>query len=153
MTIKIVLIAAVVLVALAMLRGHGERHQALRRLGLAAFAALAVASIIQPDWLTWLALRLGVGRGADLLLYALIVVFFSYVATRHMRDRRVDRQLTALARRLALLEAPPPRPAWVEPSAGPGGTASGGAAASAGPGGTASGGAAASESARGSGPA
>ncbi|MDR1188283.1 MAG: DUF2304 domain-containing protein [Bifidobacteriaceae bacterium] len=109
MTIKIVLIAAVLLVALLMLRGQGARRQALRRLGLLAFAGLAVVSILQPDMLTWLAQKINVGRGADLLLYLLIVVFFSYVSTRHVRDQRVLGQLTALARRVALIEAPPPR--------------------------------------------
>jgi hypothetical protein len=109
MDIKIVLIAAVVLVALAMLRGGGARRQALRRLGLLAFAGLAVASILQPDWLTWLAQKINVGRGADLLLYALIVVFFSYISTRYVRDQRTLRQMTALARRIALIEAPPHR--------------------------------------------
>ncbi|MDR2372694.1 MAG: DUF2304 domain-containing protein [Bifidobacteriaceae bacterium] len=111
MVIKIVLIAAVVMVALVMGRGHGARRQALRRLGLAAFAGLAVASILQPDMLTWVAQKINVGRGADLLLYALIVVFLSYVSTRHVRDQRTWRQLTALARRVALLEAPAPRAA------------------------------------------
>jgi hypothetical protein len=107
--IQIVLIGAVALVALVLLRGHGARHQALRRLGLLAFAALAVASILQPDKLTSVAQKINVGRGADLLLYALIVVFLSYVATRRVRDQRATRQLTALARRVALIEAPPPR--------------------------------------------
>ncbi|MDR1635370.1 MAG: DUF2304 domain-containing protein [Bifidobacteriaceae bacterium] len=120
MVIKIVLIAAVVLAALVLARGGGQRRQALRRLGLAAFAAVAVASIIQPDMLTGLARRLGVGRGADLLLYALIVVFFSYISTRHLRDQRTLRQLTALARRVALIEAPPHRRLDGEPSTAPG---------------------------------
>ncbi|MDR1825408.1 MAG: DUF2304 domain-containing protein [Bifidobacteriaceae bacterium] len=109
MFIKIALIVAVMAVALFMLRGQGARRQALRRLGLLLFAALAVVSIVFPDSLTTVAQRLNVGRGADLLLYVLIVVFFSYVASRYVRDRRSAQQLTALARRLALDEAPPPR--------------------------------------------
>ncbi|MDR0626775.1 MAG: DUF2304 domain-containing protein [Bifidobacteriaceae bacterium] len=110
MAIKIVLIAAVVLVALVLAGGHGARRLALRRLGLAAFAAVAVVSILLPDTLTWVAQKVDVGRGTDLLLYALIVVFFSYLSTRYVRDRRTLRQVTALARRVALIEAPAPRP-------------------------------------------
>jgi hypothetical protein len=115
--IKVVLILAVAVVSLFMLRGHGARRQALRRLGLLAFAAVAVVSIIFPDLLTAVAQKINVGRGADLLLYVLIVVFFSYVASRYVRDRRADQRVTALARRLALSEAPPPRGAL--PAAGP----------------------------------
>jgi hypothetical protein len=109
MLIKIVLIAAVLVVGAVLIRGQGARRQALRRLGLVVFAVLAVVSIIQPDLLTWAARKINVGRGADLLLYALIVVFFSYVATRHVRDARTQDQITALARRVALNQAPPPR--------------------------------------------
>ncbi|MDR2453466.1 MAG: DUF2304 domain-containing protein [Bifidobacteriaceae bacterium] len=131
MLIKALLIAAVLLVGGALIRGHGARRQALRRLGLAVFALIAVASIVQPDWLTWLAQKINVGRGADLLLYALIVVFFSYVATRHLRDARAVDQITAIARRLALAEAPPHRAAGAAPPAAggaPPGPAAGGEA-------------------------
>ncbi|MDR2252476.1 MAG: DUF2304 domain-containing protein [Bifidobacteriaceae bacterium] len=109
MLIKILLIAAVLAVGATLIRGHGARRQALRRLGLILFAVLAVVSILEPDWLTWAAQKINVGRGADLLLYTLIVVFFSYVATRHVRDARTQDKITALARRVALIEAPPPR--------------------------------------------
>jgi hypothetical protein len=109
MVIKSLLIAAVVLLALVLARGHGARRLAVRRLGLAAFAGLAVVSILKPDLATWVAQRIDVGRGTDLLLYLMIVIFFSYVSTRYVREQRTLRQLTALSRRVALIEAPPPR--------------------------------------------
>jgi hypothetical protein len=108
--IKIILIAAVLLLGAGMLRGQGKRRQALRRIGLVVFAVVAVTSILQPDYLTWVAQRINVGRGADLLLYALIVVFFSYIATRYRRDTRTQEMITAISRRVALNQAPPPRP-------------------------------------------
>ncbi|MDR1118742.1 MAG: hypothetical protein LBL01_05545, partial [Bifidobacteriaceae bacterium] len=40
---------------------------------------------------------------------ARIVQLFSPVATRHVRDARTQDQITALARRVALAGAPPPR--------------------------------------------
>lgn len=118
MVIQIVLIALVVVAAFAMLRGQGARRQALRRLGLLVFAAAAVWSILMPDQLTELAQLVNVGRGTDLLLYALIVVFISYVVTRHRRDQRTAKQITALSRQLALDEAPPPRDLGGEPLSG-----------------------------------
>ncbi|MDR2381335.1 MAG: DUF2304 domain-containing protein, partial [Bifidobacteriaceae bacterium] len=107
--IKALLIAAVLLIGAAAIRGQGARRQALRRIGLVAFAGFAVVSILQPDLLTAAARLLNVGRGADLLLYALIVVFLAYVATRHVRDARMADKITALARQVALNQAPPPR--------------------------------------------
>ncbi|MCL2803592.1 MAG: DUF2304 domain-containing protein [Micrococcales bacterium] len=107
--IRIALIVLVVLTAGLLLRGQGARHQAVRRLGLVAFALLAVAAVIFPDATTVVANWIGVGRGADLLLYVLLVAFFGYVAGRYFHDKRQNRHLTALARRLTLAQAPPPR--------------------------------------------
>jgi hypothetical protein len=109
MIIQILLIAAVVVIAFGLAQGSGGRRLALRRLGLVAFALLAAGGVLYPEALTWVGQQIGVGRGADLLLYLLIVAFLSYVATRFTRDKRTDRRLTELARRVALAEAPPPR--------------------------------------------
>jgi hypothetical protein len=109
MIIKAALIAAVVAVAAFLARGQGARHLAVRRLLLVAFALVAVASILEPDAWSRVAVAVGVGRGADLILYLLVVVFLSYTATRFARDRRLAQQITDLARQLALAEAPPPR--------------------------------------------
>ena len=48
---------------------------------------------------------LGVGRGADLLLYALVIAFLSYISTSHRRMNRMSRQITLLTRELTLAEA------------------------------------------------
>lgn len=107
MWIQFLLIAAFVVVAVVEVRqgGGGARHQAIRRLLLLGFVALAVFSVLFPEWLSWAAERLGVGRGTDLVLYALVVVFLSYVVTTHRRAVSLDRKITVLARRIALDEA------------------------------------------------
>jgi hypothetical protein len=85
--------------ASAVVRGTLRKHVALLWLGLWCGGALAV---IWPQSTAVIAHRLGIGRGADLLLYcsvlAMVAAFF-YVYTRF---RRVDRQLTLLVRRLAI---------------------------------------------------
>lgn len=107
MWIQILLIVAFVVVAYVELRsgGGGARHQAIRRLLLLGFVALAVLSVLFPEWLTWAAQLMGVGRGTDLVLYALVVAFITYVVTTHRRMVGLDRKITVLARRLALEEA------------------------------------------------
>ena len=75
-----------------------------------AFAALAIASILFPETWTRVAKLVGVGRGTDMVLYALVVAFLSTTVTTYLRFREMEVRYTALARRMALAEAEPPRP-------------------------------------------
>lgn len=108
--IQILLIAVVVTVALRLLRGSGARTQAIRRLGLVVFAAFAVWSILVPGVWNRIAHAVGVGRGTDMVLYALVVAFLSFTLTTYLRFRDFEARYTKLARRLALDEAGPARP-------------------------------------------
>lgn len=104
--IKIVLLVAVVVITSMLTRSTaGVRHQAIRRLLLIAFVVLAAMAILFPRLLTQVAQTLGVGRGADLLLYGLTVVFLGYVAASYRRMRQLEQQVTTLARELALRAA------------------------------------------------
>jgi small membrane protein len=109
--IQLVLIVVVFFVAARLLRGRGARTQAVRRLGLLVFAALAVWSILFPSVVTRFAKLVGVGRGTDMVLYALVVAFLSFTLTTYVRFHDFETRYTKLARRLALDEAGPPRPA------------------------------------------
>lgn len=108
--IQLVLIVVVILVAVRLLRSRGARPQALRRLGLLLFAALAVWSILFPSVWNQIARIVGVGRGTDMVLYALVVAFLSFTLTTYLRFREFEARYTKLARRLALDEAGLPRP-------------------------------------------
>ena len=108
--VQLVLILVVVFVAARLLLGRGARSQALRRLGLLLFAALAVWSILFPSVWSRIASSVGVGRGTDMVLYALVVAFLSFTVTTYVRFRDFEARYTKLARRLALDEAGPPQP-------------------------------------------
>lgn len=104
--IKILLLAGIIVVTAMLTRSTaGASHQAVRRLMLVGFVVLAAAAILFPRLLTQTAQLLGVGRGADLLLYGLTVVFLGYVAASYRRMRQMEQQVTTLARELALREA------------------------------------------------
>lgn len=106
MLIQALLIVAILVVALLLNRSTGDaRHQAIRRLGLLVFVLAAVFSVVQPTWLTRLANAIGVGRGADLLLYGLVIAFLSYIATSSRRAKRIQGKLTVLAREVTLARA------------------------------------------------
>lgn len=106
MWIQILLIAAVVAIGAVFMRRTGaDSHLAIRRLMFGAFVLVAIMSILFPQWLTWVANLVGVGRGTDLLLYALVVVFMVFVYTQSRKNAAQQRSLTLLARKLALLQA------------------------------------------------
>ena len=109
--IQLLLIVVVVLTAVRLFRDRGARTQAVRRIGLMLFAALAVWSILFPSVWNQIARMVGVGRGTDMVLYALVVAFLSFTLTTYVRFRDFEARYTKLARRLALDEAGPPQPA------------------------------------------
>ena len=102
--IQVLLIAVVIVVAARLFRSGGARSQAVRRLGLLLFAGFAVFSILVPGVWNRIAQLVGVGRGTDMVLYALVVAFLSYVVTTYLRFRDFELRYTRLARRLALDE-------------------------------------------------
>jgi len=106
--IQLLLIVVVVVIAARLLRGRGARTQAVRRLGLLLFAAFAVWSILFPSVWNRIAKLVGVGRGTDMVLYALVVAFLSFTLTTYVRFRDFEARYTKLARRQALDEAGPP---------------------------------------------
>ena len=59
-------------------------------------------SILFPDVWSRLARMVGVGRGTDLVLYALVVAFLSFTVTTYLRFRDLETNYTRLARRIAL---------------------------------------------------
>jgi hypothetical protein len=106
MLIKGLLLLAVAVLLLGFVRWqHGVRLQAGKRLGFFAFLALNAWAVLRPDDVTAVAQRVGVGRGADLVLYTLFVAFVFVVLHFYMRFRDLGERFTELARSVALREA------------------------------------------------
>jgi hypothetical protein len=103
--IQLILLVGVAVVAVTLTRSTADaRHQAVRRVLLAGFVLVAASAILYPSFLSHLAALVGVGRGTDLVLYALVIAFLSYVATMYRRMKMMDRRITALTREIALAE-------------------------------------------------
>lgn len=108
--IQLALILGILLVIVRLLRTRSARGQAVRRLAAVLFGVVAALSVIFPASWTVVANVFGVGRGADMVLYSLVVAFLSYTVTSHSRFRDLEARQTLLVRRIALSEAPaPPR--------------------------------------------
>jgi len=103
--IQILLILTVLFISVYfMLHRRSSRIQAGMKLFLVFFAIVAIISILFPELLNIVAHRLGVGRGADLMLYGLIVIFVFTVLNNHLEFRDKDILIAKLARRITLLE-------------------------------------------------
>lgn len=103
--VQIILVLAVILMSLVLMRGGSNaRHLAIRRILLFLFACAAALSVFFPELLTALARLFGIGRGTDLVLYALIVSFLVFMATTYQRFRTLEMTITKLSRRIALDE-------------------------------------------------
>ncbi|HPT95394.1 MAG TPA: DUF2304 domain-containing protein [Microbacteriaceae bacterium] len=101
--IKILLVAAFVVFGIVLLRpGRSARNKAIRAITLLVLLACGVFAVIFPSVINDLANIVGVGRGADLLLYAFIVVFVGNALATVRRQRAQDLQITRLAREIAL---------------------------------------------------
>lgn len=106
MIIKILLISGILGAVVFALRSSGSTTLlAVRRLALLVFAGAAAGSILYPEALTWVAHRVGVGRGADLLLYGSVIVAIFVALGFHHRIQILEDRIAALTRTLALRDA------------------------------------------------
>lgn len=107
--IKALLLGALCLMTWALVRPvRSQSSLALRRLATAFLMVCAAAAVVFPQVANTVARAIGVERGVNLLTYGLIVAFFAQSVTAYRRDTGVQRQLTALARQVALASARPP---------------------------------------------
>jgi hypothetical protein len=104
--IKFFLVIAVVAVALLAFRNRYDVGiRAGARLAALALAALAIASIIDTAIPQALANAMGVTRGADLVLYTLVVVFALTATGLYLRTREIERTVALIVRSLAIRDS------------------------------------------------
>lgn len=106
--IQVLLVTALLgIMAVLLIHRPGARPLAIRRLTYFLMLTAAIAAVIFPNWLTWLANLVGVGRGTDLLLYGLVLVFISHSISSKQRHAEENRRITAVVRELAITQAEP----------------------------------------------
>jgi hypothetical protein len=118
--IKIILIALFVVFGIALvLPSTGARRLAIRRILLLLTTLAGIVAIAFPELVNDLANLVGVGRGTDLILYVLVVVFIGNSISNSIRHRQLEREVTKLARTVAIASAPPPGKTEREREEGP----------------------------------
>lgn len=100
----------VILVALGLLLfvlGGSQTHssRAWKKIAFFMLAITMIITVIFPDVTTQAAHVVGVGRGADLLLYILALAFIWYVLNSYIHQQRDKDTVFRLARKVALLDA------------------------------------------------
>ena len=80
-------------------------QQAIRRLFIVIALLAGFVAVVFPNYTTVAAGFLGIGRGADLLLYSFVVVGLFYVVHQYRRQLWQEKLTTDLARSLTLAKA------------------------------------------------
>jgi hypothetical protein len=80
------------------------------KVGYVLFLLAGVYAILRPDDTTVVANWVGVKRGTDLMLYALIIVFAFTTLSAYMRFKDLELRYARLARAIAIEGAQAPEP-------------------------------------------
>lgn len=100
-----IILLGIVLVYLVLASRGSHGAKASMKLGLILLVIVMIVSVLNPVLMTRIANIAGIGRGADLLLYAVTGAFLFYALTQYLKSQS-QRDLTfRLARRIALIEA------------------------------------------------
>lgn len=110
------LIGAIVLLLVYLLRSRrNAQSRAWVKVGYVLFVIGAIYAIIRPNDTTVVAHWLGIGRGADLLEYALVIAFLFTTMSAYMRFKDLELRYAQLARAVALEGARVPPSTPVDP--------------------------------------
>lgn len=106
MIIQILLIIILFFVLLNFIRHRNNvKTKAYKSISFLIFLALSIIFIIEPNILNSIANFVGVGRGADLLLYILIVLFIYQSINDYFREKENRNKTVLIVRKLSILEA------------------------------------------------
>lgn len=102
MTIQIGQIVLIIALILFIVYVYRLRSVLLERFIYLACALVGLVLVIAPDFSTRIANLLGIGRGADLLVYLFIIAGLFYAVSLRARIKRHEQMLTDLVRQMAL---------------------------------------------------
>lgn len=106
--IQVLLIFAIVALFGLLRSRTSAKSRAWVKVGYILFVFAGVYAVLRPNDTTVLAHWLGVDRGTDLMLYALIVAFLFTTLSTYMRFKDLELRYARLARAIALESAQAP---------------------------------------------
>lgn len=84
---------------------NSNATRAAKKLAILLAIPCAIFVILFPDTTTRAANTVGVGRGADLLLYIFIVLTIFQLFDSYLKTKDDQKQVVSLARKIAIMEA------------------------------------------------
>jgi hypothetical protein len=107
--IQVLLIVSVLALLVFLLRSRrNAKSKAWVKLGYILFVIAGMYAIVRPNDTTVVANWLGVARGTDLMLYALIIAFAFTTLSAYIRFKDLELRYARLARAVALQSAQVP---------------------------------------------
>jgi small membrane protein len=86
-------------------------------IGWSLFWVASAIVVLSPDSTFYLAKLVGVGRGADLVVYAALVIIFFIIFKLMIKIEMLNKDITKLTRKIALAEKNNPTP-YLSPNRG-----------------------------------
>jgi small membrane protein len=103
MLIQLILVAAIILIILRLIiQLKRQRISGGEFAGWIIIWLAAAVVILFPDITSFLAIKVGVTRGVDLVIYVSVVLVFYLLFKLLMRIEKIERDITELCRRIAL---------------------------------------------------
>lgn len=104
--IQIILILLLLAISINFISSrNSSRTKAIKKLLLLLTIPGAIFVVLFPSSSTYLANLIGVGRGADLLLYGLAVFVIFQTFDSYIKSMKEERRIVTLTRKLAIIEA------------------------------------------------
>jgi hypothetical protein len=101
----IIIIVALVIMFFVLGNRRAYAASAWKKIAICLLSLLMIIVVLFPDTISQIAHLVGVGRGADLLLYVLTLVFIGYVINDYIHRQHERDVIYRLTRHLAILEA------------------------------------------------
>ena len=101
----IIITAAFIILVLGLTGRRTHVGKAWKKIGLVLLVLAMIIAVIFPDTTNELAHLVGVGRGADLLLYCLTLAFIAYALNNYLHQQSEKDSLVRLARKVAIMDA------------------------------------------------
>ena len=106
--IRALLIIGLALVTWLLVRPvQSQSHLAVQRLLILSIVIFAIIPLLYPPLLNQIARVVGVERGINLLVYALIICVLAQMSASYRNSMALEKRITLLARQIALRTAPP----------------------------------------------
>jgi hypothetical protein len=99
-----ILLSLLIIFALYRLIGNflNKKISKIDFIGWLCFWLIALTIVIYPDITNWLARFLGIGRGADVIIYFALIIIFYFLFSFSRKLRSMEKSITDVVREISI---------------------------------------------------